>query len=246
MINILAKYIYKDLSLNRKEVNKRVIGLKADSYEAKNFTTENKKAIAEKSTTCENTCTLQNKSEVELYLKYCMFNINKCNMQEVGKIKQSIRPIAEINLLYNQDIIDIDENTRSNTAKNINGKIVLETLFKLNGKVNCTFNNDYDCDGRENAKDSCPNTYNPQQKDTDKDSIGDVCDDDIDGDGVKNAIGIVDDNGQIDIAKWTTSTDNCLFVINTDQKDEVKDNIGDACEKISEQIGIYITMDTLE
>jgi len=226
-------------------VNKRVIALKADSYEAKNFTTDNKKAIAEKSTICENTCALQNKSEVELYLKYCMFNINKCNMQEVGKIKQGIRPIAEINLLYNQDIIDTDENTRSNTAKNIDGKTVLETLFKLNGKVNCAFNNDYDCDGRENAKDSCPNTYNPQQKDTDKDSIGDVCDDDIDGDGVKNAIGIVDDNGQIDITKRTTSTDNCLFVVNTDQKDEAKDNIGDICEKISEEIGIYITIDTL-
>jgi hypothetical protein len=88
VINILAKYIYKDLSLNRKEVSTRINKLKIDSYEAKNFTTEDIKDITEKSKTCQNTCALQNANEVNLYLKYCMFNIAKCNMQEVGKIKQ--------------------------------------------------------------------------------------------------------------------------------------------------------------
>ncbi|MEI6119208.1 MAG: hypothetical protein WCP92_08685 [bacterium] len=76
-----------------------------------------------------------------------------------------------MNLLYSQSIIDISQNQRADTAKNIDGKSVLETLFKLNGKINCAFNNDYDCDGIENAKDSCPTTYNPTQKDTDKDGI---------------------------------------------------------------------------
>lgn len=246
VINILAKYVYKDLALNWKEVNTRVSKLKTESYEAKNFTANDKKSIAEKSTTCENTCALQNKNEVALYLKYCMFNLGKCNMQEIGKIKQGYRPVAELNLLYTQQIIDIDQKTRSNTDKNIDGKTVLETLFKLNGKVDCAFNNDYDCDSRINTKDSCPNTYNPQQKDTDKDTIGDVCDDDIDGDGIKNPIGIVDDNGQIDIAKRTKEMDNCLFTINTDQTDTEKDNIGDACEKDRNQAGIYIVMDKLE
>jgi hypothetical protein len=64
----------------------------------------------------------------------------------------------------------------------------LETLFKLNQTISCTFNNDYDCDGLDNMQDSCPNQYNPKQTDTDKDGIGDVCDDDIDGDGIKNPI----------------------------------------------------------
>lgn len=122
----------------------------------------------------------------------------------------------------------------------------METLFKLNGKVSCAFNNDYDCDGRTNAKDSCPNTYSPQQKDTDKDGIGDVCDDDIDGDGVKNPVGIVDDNGNIDIAKRTKEMDDCLFIVNPDQKDDNKDDIGDACENISDQLAISIAMDKLE
>jgi len=63
----------------------------------------------------------------------------------------------------------------------------------LNGKVNCAFNNDYDCDGLDNAHDNCPTTYNPTQKDFDKDGIGDICDDDIDNDTIKNPIGIIDE-----------------------------------------------------
>ena len=85
--NIIAKYIYKDMSLNRKEVNTRVTNLKADSYEAKNFNSNEIKSITEKSKSCDNICALQNNTEVNLYLKYCMFNVTKCNMKEVGKIK---------------------------------------------------------------------------------------------------------------------------------------------------------------
>jgi len=246
VINILAKYIYKDISLNRKNVNTRIGKLKTDSYEAKNFTTDDKQVITEKSKSCDNICALQNSNEVNLYLKYCMFNIAKCNMKKVGKIKQWYRPVAELNLLYNQSIIDIDQTQRRNTDKNIDGKTVLETLFKLNGKVNCAFNNDYDYDWLDNAKDSCPNAYNPKQKDTDSDGIGDPCDDDIDGDWVKNPIGIVDDEGRIDIAKRTKDTDNCLFIVNTNQQDSSQNSIGDLCENMGNQIGIYIGIDKLE
>jgi len=245
VINILAKYIYKDLTLNRKEVSTRINKLKIDSYEAKNFTTEDIKNITDKSKTCQSACALQNANEVNLYLKYCMFNIAKCNMQEVGKIKQWYWPVAELNLLYNQSIINIDQSQRKNTDKNIDGKTVIETLFKLNGKVNCAFNNDYDCDGLDNTKDSCPNAYNPTQRDTDKDGIGDVCDDDIDGDGAKNPIGIVDDEGKIDISKWTKDTDNCLFIVNSSQQDNNQNSMGDTCENIGSQIGIYISIDKL-
>ena len=48
-------------------------------------------------------------------------------------------------------------------------------------------NFDADNDGVSNTDDNCPNIANPQQNDTDMDLIGDVCDDDIDGDdGVNN------------------------------------------------------------
>jgi len=249
IINILAKYIYKDINLNRKEVNTRVTSLKTDSYEAKNFTTNDKKIITDRSKSCNNICTLQNANEVNLYLKYCMFNLTKCNMQVIGKIKQWTWPIAELNLLYSQNIIDIDQSQRTNIDKAIDGKTVLETLFKLNGKVNCAFNNDYDCDGIMNAQDNCPNSYNSHQTDTDHDGIGDVCDDDIDEDTIKNPIGIVDDNGNINIKSLigrTGTLDNCIFVVNIWQEDTNHDGIWDACETIGNQIGLYIDIDKLE
>ncbi|MFL5894891.1 MAG: thrombospondin type 3 repeat-containing protein [Thermoleophilaceae bacterium] len=46
---------------------------------------------------------------------------------------------------------------------------------------------DADGDGRANAADNCPTDANADQADLDKDGAGDVCDDDIDGDGVSNA-----------------------------------------------------------
>ena len=248
VINILAKYIYKDINLNRKGVNTRVNGLKTDSYEAKNFTSDDKKVITEESKTCDTTCALQNNNEVNIYLKYCMFNLVKCSMQEVGKIKQWYWPVAELNLLYSQSIINIDQNQWINIDKDIDGKTVVDTLFKLNEKVSCVFNNDYDCDGIDNTKDNCPNTYNPHQTDTNHDGIGDVCSDDIDGDGIKNPIGIVDDNGNVDISKrpQTGVIDNCLFVVNTGQQDINHNGIGDACENISNQIALYINIKKLQ
>ncbi len=247
VINMIAQYIYKDLSLNRKEVNTWIGWLKQDSYEANNFTQADRKTITETSKSCEKDCILKDASEVNLYLKYCMFNIGKCDMQEVGKIKQGYRPVAELNLLYKQNIIDIGQNQRKNIDKDIDGRTVIETLYKLNGKINCSFNNNYDCDGVENTKDNCPNSFNPSQKDTDKDGIGDVCDDDIDGDGIKNPIGIVDEEGKVDISKRTKNMDNCLFIQNTNQRDDSNNSVGNACEEVwnKNQIGLYISIDKI-
>jgi hypothetical protein len=54
-------------------------------------------------------------------------------------------------------------------GKLVDGQTVLNVLYKLYNVVKCDFNNDYDCDLSDNAKDNCPNAYNPTQTDTDKD-----------------------------------------------------------------------------
>ncbi|MBI4238125.1 MAG: thrombospondin type 3 repeat-containing protein [Deltaproteobacteria bacterium] len=77
---------------------------------------------------------------------------------------------------------------------------------------------DSDKDGIVDAFDNCVNDYNPQQEDSDGDTLGDACDakpaqvDDTDKDGVPDP------------------QDNCVQIPNPDQKDGDADGIGDACD----------------
>ena len=99
-------------------------------------------------------------------------------------------------------------------------------------------NADSDGDGLSDKEDPepllpegiCPCVDNPNQNDTDGDGIIDACDTDIDNDGVSNMICLFDDEGKIDQAKVDASADNCIFTENTDQIDDDKNHIGNACE----------------
>ena len=59
---------------------------------------------------------------------------------------------------------------------------------------------------------------NPHQYDTDQDEEGNVCDDDIDGDGVENPVGLVDDENILVPRLNFENEDNCPLLTNSDQE----------------------------
>lgn len=125
----------------------------------------------------------------------------------------------------------------------MDGKRILEILYNLYKITDCSFNDDYDCDGVPNTQDSCPNAYNPSLADLDRDGIANVCDDDIDGDGIKNPVGIVDDLDHIVLSRRDPNQDNCLFVVNSDQADKDKNGLGDACDNATNKnLSMYIAI----
>ena len=78
---------------------------------------------------------------------------------------------------------------------------------------------DIDGDGIVDSLDNCPNTANSNQRDSDSNGEGDVCED-SDGDGVLDY------------------KDVCPYIPNADQKDSDFDGVGDVCDD-SDGDGIY-------
>ncbi|HEX8100779.1 MAG TPA: thrombospondin type 3 repeat-containing protein, partial [Actinomycetota bacterium] len=70
---------------------------------------------------------------------------------------------------------------------------------------------DPDCDGVTGG-DNCPSVFNPGQGDSDRDGVGDACENDQDGDDTPDL------------------TDNCPRAANSNQTDGDLDGVGDACD----------------
>jgi hypothetical protein len=114
---------------------------------------------------------------------------------------------------------------------------------------------DADLDGVPDTQDNCPAIANGDQSDSDGDGLGDACDElstqtdgqpttgdpnvdgeavcqpptglpDLDGDGVRDSC-----DPDVDGDGILNEVDNCVWVINTSQRDWDEDGRGDACDE---------------
>ena len=102
---------------------------------------------------------------------------------------------------------------------------------------------DFDNDGLHERYDNCPLDFNPEQEDLDGDGIGDLCDPDIDGDGVTNVQEVIDQ---------TEPYDNCDFLdasitlIVTAARDCDQDGVRDDIDLDDDNDGILDAEETQE
>ena len=140
----------------------------------------------------------QTNEEFQAWMKYCMYNLSQCGFQPFWVIWTWYWPVSELNILYKEWIITYEEAKNIAKYENIDWATALRVFSTVRDNYkNCTTNTDYDCDWIENWRDNCPYEYNPSQYDLDDDGVWNVCDDDVDWDGKKNKIWIVDDNNNI-------------------------------------------------
>ncbi len=146
----------------------------------------------------------------------------------------------------NQDICDI-KNAWASVG-------VLPSGDKDCDGIDDNMDSDDDGDGIPDSIDNCPDVFNPDQINTDRelemrgwipsgrgDDLGDACDPDMDGDGVIDAF---DDDGD---GRPDRINDTCLiqqskYSYNPDNRDSDGDGIGDKCED-EDRDGIFDSSD---
>ncbi len=205
VLNIVQDQIREKYQIDWSQVKSRLKWLKKDSTQMRVLNQTDIAAI--KNADSKSTYAKTNE-EFQAWLKYCMYNLSACEFQKFGVIWVWYWPVSELNILFKEWIITQEDAEKTASFPNLNGEEAIRIFEKVHDSYrSCNFDVDYDCDGITNGQDNCPHTFNPNQFDVDDDGIGNVCDDDIDWDGKKNPIGIVDDNDNVVISLRNDKSD---------------------------------------
>lgn len=105
------------------------------------------------------------------------------------------------------------------------GNSYVWAVLDRNSKYAVGINVDDDDDGVFNVDDNCRSISNPDQMDTDLDSVGNACDPDDDNDGIEDEL------------------DNCPLDLNPDQEDLDQDGAGDICDTDDDNDGVNDSID---
>ena len=196
VFNITAKIFYSQYKANWSQISTRLIAQPTETQ--KYFWLEDIAVIENGKKQCVSwSCAIDSTDALQTYVKYCTYESTACGMQEFPFAKQWKRPIAEMNILVQQGIFTTDDMQNLNIEDFAKGAFILDILWRVKERAQCIDNDDQDSDGVNDYNDNCYATYNPRQLDTDQDKIGDVCDNDLDNDWVKNPIWIIDDGWNI-------------------------------------------------
>lgn len=246
----LKKQNPKELySLNRKWVKSRLNNKNTSSVAQKNFTIDDRAIIEKKAGECSSKCTINSPEEFDIYAKYCTRNLWSCSMVDFSTLREWQRPIAELNILLKEEVTNIIYADKLKPYEPANSQQLLEYLYSIQQEASCAFDIDYDKDGISNHIDNCPRLRNPSQRNLDKDTYGDVCDNDIDWDGILDPEWLINEYGFINTFHYGDSKknfDNCPFTPNPDQVDINSNHIGDACEYMNSGSSLSIQSNIIE
>jgi hypothetical protein len=187
MLRLVESQLWKTYSIDW-----RAVGLWAK--DAPDVSIIQRRAIAAQLKACpDNDCPATTSDAFESWLRRCSQDLDRCDFSAFGDFKKNNLLTAQLNILIQAKLISKEQSSRKRFQVLLRDDItsLLTTVKTLYVQCDMTIS-DYDGDAILNRQDRCPYAYDPRQQDTDADGVADVCDDDIDGDGVKNVLGVVD------------------------------------------------------
>lgn len=116
--------------------------------------------------------------------------------EELGLHRLHVVPIDRKTIYVGNNLFDpsLERFPFAGTIANIRMNTVRLNIDEVNNRIPQLVLRDSDGDSIINAVDNCNFDYNPGQEDLDGDTQGDVCDDDVEGDGILNTEDPDDDN----------------------------------------------------